>query len=96
MDEMNIRNTALQWGLLLALIIPIPAFSGDSLPKFDNPVLMAKDEAKCEICLKKLSASCDKENQRCLERNEAKVCQAYYEKCQESVRGRCGGPTLCD
>jgi hypothetical protein len=93
---MNIRNTALQWGLLLALVIPTPSFSGDSLPNSAPLLFMAKDEAKCEICLKKLSASCDKENQRCLERNEAKVCQAYYEKCQESVRGRCGGPTLCD
>jgi hypothetical protein len=97
-DQMNLSNAALKFGLFLALAIPTPSFSGDfpSNATLNNPLLMTKDEAKCENCLKKLSAMCDNENKRCLERNDAKVCQAYYEKCKDSVRGRCGGPSLCD
>lgn len=93
---MNLRHTVIKFGLLLALAIPSAAFAGDALSNLDTPMFLAKDEAKCEICLKKLTASCDKENKICVEKNGAQACQAYYEKCKESVRGRCGGPTMCD
>lgn len=93
---MNLKNMALRLGLFLALAIPAVSFSGDFLPTANNPLLVAKDEAKCEICLKKLTASCDRENKVCVEKNGAEACKAYYEKCKESVPGRCGGPTICD
>lgn len=92
---MNLKNTALKLGLLLALAIPSAAFSADFLSTSNHPLLLAKDEAKCEICLKKLTASCDKENKVCVENNGVEACKAYYEKCKESVPSRCGGPTIC-
>ncbi len=93
---MNVSNAIIKFGLLLALAIPSVAFSADFPTSSSAPLFLAKDEAKCEICLKKLSASCDKENKICVDKNGAQACQAYYEKCKESVRGRCGGPTMCD
>lgn len=95
---MNIRNAALILGLFLAIAIPASAFSAASSldSALNTPLLMAKDEAKCDICTKKLTDSCDSENKRCASKDGAAACQAYYEKCKASVRGRCGGPTLCD
>jgi hypothetical protein len=57
---------------------------------------VAKDEAKCDICMKKLTESCDSENKTCVTKNDAAACKAFYEKCKASVKGRCGGPTMCD
>jgi hypothetical protein len=95
---MNIRNAALTLGLFLALAIPTFAFSGDS--PFDsalnNPLVVAKDEVKCDTCLKKLAALCDGEFKVCSSKDGAAACQAYYEKCKAGVRARCGGPTICD
>ncbi len=95
---MKIRNAALTLGLFLALAIPASAFSvGSPLDSaLNSPVLMAKDEAKCDSCTKKLSGLCDSENKLCASKDGAAACQAFYEKCKASVRGRCGGPTLCD
>ncbi|MGZ8244656.1 hypothetical protein [Methylomagnum sp.] len=87
---MNLRNAAIHAGLFLALLIPTTSFSADA------PLIVAKDEAKCEICLNKLTASCEKENKVCAEKNDPAACQAYLEKCKASVKSRCGGPTLCD
>ncbi|SMF97092.1 hypothetical protein SAMN02949497_4511 [Methylomagnum ishizawai] len=94
---MQFRNTLTALGLFLALAVPTSsAFAGDDpLAGFDTRLLLAKDEAKCETCLKKLSAGCDRENKVCVDNNGAAACQAYYEKCKESVPSRCGGPTLC-
>lgn len=91
---MHIRNVVLSFGLFLALAIPVSGFAGDAA--LSNPLVIAKDEAKCDLCLKKLTTSCDEENKRCASKDGAAACQAYYEKCKASVRGRCGGPTLCD
>ena len=95
---MNIRNAALILGLFLALAIPAIAFSGDSAlySNLNNPLVVAKDDAKCDICLKKLAALCDSENKLCASKDGAAACQAYYEKCKAGVRARCGGPTICD
>ena len=92
---MNIRNSALTLGLFLALAIPASAFSGDAFI-INTPLVVAKDEAKCDICLKKLTATCEGENKLCASKDGAAACQAYFEKCKASVRGRCGGPSLCD
>ncbi|MGZ8216525.1 hypothetical protein [Methylomagnum sp.] len=94
---MNLRNAAIHAGLFLALLIPTTSFSADApLLLTDAPLIVAKDEAKCEICLNKLTASCEKENKVCAEKNDPAACQAYLEKCKASVKSRCGGPTLCD
>ncbi len=96
---MNIRNAALTLGLFLALAaIPATAFSGDSALYSDlnTPLVVAKDDAKCDSCLKKLAALCDSENKLCASKDGAAACQAYYEKCKAGVRARCGGPSLCD
>lgn len=91
---MNIRNTALTFGLFLTLLIPATAFSGES--PLNTPLVIAKDEVKCDNCLKKLTELCEKENKVCASKDGAATCQAYFEKCQAGVRSRCGGPTLCD
>jgi hypothetical protein len=95
---MNIKKAALTLGLFLALTIPTSAFAADSALDLvaNSPLVIAKDEAKCDTCMKKLAALCDEENKRCAAKDGAAACQAYYEKCKASVRGRCGGPTLCD
>lgn len=93
---MNLRNAAIHAGLFLALLIPATSFAADLPLLADQPLVIAKDEAKCETCLKKLTASCEKENKVCAEKNDAAACAAYLEKCKQSVRSRCGGPTLCD
>ena len=95
---MSIKKAALTVGLFLALAIPASAFSADaaSASALNSPLLIAKDEVKCDACLKKLTALCDDENKRCASKDGAAACQAYYEKCKTSVRGRCGGPTICD
>jgi hypothetical protein len=91
---MNIRNVVLTVGLFLALAIPAAAFSADS--SLNNPLVVAKDEVKCDTCLKKLAALCDSEFKVCSSKDGAAACQAYYEKCKAGVRARCGGPTICD
>jgi hypothetical protein len=93
---MKLRNTMTALGLFLALAMPASTFAGDPLAELGAPLVVAKDEAKCETCLKKLTAGCDRENEVCVEKNGAEACQAYYQKCKDSVRGRCGGPSLCD
>ena len=95
---MNIRNAVLTLGLFLALAIPAIAFSGDSAlySNLNTPLVVAKDDAKCDSCMKKLTALCDSENKLCAEKDGAAACKAYYEKCKASVRGRCGGTTICD
>ena len=97
-EDKKMKNVAIHFGLLLALAIPTPSFSGDSTSNsaLNAPLFVAKDDAKCEICLKKLAASCDKENKICVEKSGVAACKAYYEKCKEGVRARCGGPSLCD
>ncbi|MFM8332493.1 MAG: hypothetical protein ACKN9T_12455 [Candidatus Methylumidiphilus sp.] len=90
---MNIRNAALTFGLFLALAIPATAFSDTAS---NAPLVVAKDEAKCEVCMKKLTALCDSENKLCASKDGAAACLAFYEKCKASVAGRCGGPSLCD
>jgi len=87
---MNIKTITLTLGLFLAIAIPSSAFS------IEAPLVIAKDEAKCDICLKKLTATCEGENKLCASKDGAAACQAYFEKCKASVRGRCGGPSLCD
>jgi len=91
---MNIKKAALTLGLFLALAVPASAFATDSA--VNSPLVIAKDEVKCDSCLKKLTNLCDEENKRCAAKDGAAACQAYYEKCKASVRGRCGGPTVCD
>lgn len=95
---MNIRNAALTLGLFLALALPATAFSAGSPLDLSagKPLLLAKDEVKCDTCMKKLTALCDSENKLCASKDGAAACQAFYEKCKASVRGRCGGPSLCD
>ena len=95
---MNIKNAALTLGLFLALAIPASAFSGDSALGLgaSQALIVAKDDAKCDSCTKKLTALCESENQLCASKDGAAACQAYFEKCKASVRGRCGGPTVCD
>jgi hypothetical protein len=92
---MNLRNAAIHAGLFLALLIPTAAFSDNSPLLTDAPLILAKDEAKCQTCMAKLTASCEKENKVCVQNNDAVACQAYLEKCKASVPSRCGGPTLC-
>jgi hypothetical protein len=91
---MNIKNVLLAFGLFVALAIPAMGFSADA--PLNSPLLIAKDEVKCETCLAKLTALCEKENKVCSSIDGAAACQAFYEKCKASVRGRCGGPTICD
>jgi len=95
---MNIRNAVLTLGLFLALAIPATAFSGDSPLNLsvNNPLVVAKDEAKCDSCIKKLTDLCDGEFKVCASKDGAAACKAYYEKCKAGVRARCGGPTMCD
>lgn len=87
---MNIKKAVLTLGLFLAIAIPTTSFSAEA------PLLLAKDEAKCESCMKKLTSVCDSEFKRCAAKDGAAACQAYYDKCKASVPARCGGPTLCD
>ncbi len=87
---MNIKSFTLTLGLFLALALPSSAFSAEA------PLVLAKDEAKCDICLKKLTATCEGEFKLCASKDGAAACQAYFEKCKASVPKRCGGPTLCD
>lgn len=94
---MNIRNAAFIFGLFLALVIPATAFSGDSIlgSTSNSPLLMAKNEANCDNCTKKLTALCDSEFKLCASKDGAAACQAFYDKCKASVPGRCGGPNSC-
>ncbi|MEI7868428.1 MAG: hypothetical protein WCI11_11080 [Candidatus Methylumidiphilus sp.] len=91
---MNIRNAALTLGLFLALAIPALGFAGEA--PLNSPLVVAKDEAKCDSCIKKLTELCDGEFKVCASKNDAAACQAYYDKCKAGVRARCGGPTMCD
>ncbi len=91
---MNFKKAALTLGFSLALVIPALAYSGDYTA--NTPLVIAKDDAKCDSCTKKLTALCESENKLCASKDGAASCLAYFEKCKESVRGRCGGPSLCD
>lgn len=94
---MNIKNTALTLGLFLALVVPATAFSGGSFAASasKDTLLMAKNEANCDNCMKKLTALCESENKLCASKDGAAACQAFFEKCKASVPGRCGGPNSC-
>lgn len=92
---MKFRNVVIHAGLLLALLIPTTSFSAEAPLLTDAPLILAKDEAKCQTCMTKLTASCERENKVCTQNNNAAACQAYLEKCKASVPERCGGPTVC-